>query len=177
MRKVSQTSPTYVVFVFVIVVIVLQLAYLILVRPAPEEPAHVRKLQGYDYIVSTVRSYKPIKLHDLIAHRKDLTNSITLIFLDQFGLKLAQNFLRECERYKINNYVIFSLDNYTTCEKLADKNCFFDQTYNFTTEHSRISYKINITSYLVKQGYNIFSPHKDIILSDNPLLVCYSSYC
>jgi hypothetical protein len=173
MRRLSLTSPTYFVFVFVIVVLVLQLAYLILVRPTPIDQSPVKVLVGYDYVISTVRSYKPIKLHKLIGDRKDLTNSITLIFLDQFGLKLAQNFLRECEKFYINNYVIFSLDNYTTCEKLGDTNCFFDQSYNFSTEHSRISYKINITLYLVQQGYNIFSAHKDVLLSDNPLLVCY----
>ena len=168
----SQTSPTYIIFIFVVVVVVLQLAYLILVRPAPApNPSPVKKLIGFDYVASSVRSYRPIKLHTLIAHRKDHTNAITLIFLDKLGIKLAQNFLRECHKFNINNYVIFSLDNYTTCEKLEDKNCFFDQSYNFATEHSRISYQINITSYLVQQGYNIFSAHKDILLSDNPLLV------
>ena len=172
-RKLSQTSPTYFVFVFVVVVLVLQLAYLILVRPPPTEHSPVKRLIGYDYVVSS-RSYKPIKLHTLIGHRKDHTNAITLIFLDEFGLKHAQNFLRECYKFNINNYVIFSLDNYTTCEKLGDKHCFFDQSYNFSNEHSRNSYKINITLYLVQQGYNILSAHKDILLSDNPLLVCCS---
>lgn len=171
LRSISQTSPTQLVFVFVVVVLVIQLLYLILFRPIHTDQVQPRVLHGYDYVVSPVRSYKPIKLHTLIQHRKDYTNSITLIFLDQFGLKLAQNFLRECPNFKLNNYVIFSLDNYTTCEKLEDRNCFFDKTYNFSTEHSRMSYKINITSYLVQQGYNIFSTHKDIILSDNPLLV------
>jgi hypothetical protein len=171
MKRLSQTSPTYFVFLFVIVVLVIQLAYLILVRPAPTIHPTARKLDGFDFVISPVRNYKPIKLHTLIDHRKDHKNAITLIFLDEFGLKLAQNFMRECQKFKIDNYVIFSLDNYTTCEKLGDNNCFFDKSYNFSTEESRISYKINITQYLVRRGYNIFSAHKDILLSDNPLLV------
>lgn len=168
-------SPTRIVFFFVVLVLFLQLAYLVLVRPYSSDQPPGEKIIGFDFVLlSTVKSYKPVKLHTLVGHRKDDTNSITLIFLEESGLKLTKNFLVECIKLEIYNYVIFALDNYTTCEKLGDDHCYFDSSYNFTSRHSRDCYKINTTMYLVQQGYNVFSSHKDVLLFDNPLLVWFN---
>jgi hypothetical protein len=169
--------PTFFVCIFVMVVVCLQLLYLVLIRPTPPHPSfavHHAKIISHGHILrSTIARYKPIKLKDLIDERKDHTNSITLIFVNVNNLQLAHNFLLECTKYNINNYAIFSLDNYTTCEKLeVDNHCYFDESYDFSSESNMLAYKINITLFLVQQGYNIFATHKDIILSDNPLLVC-----
>ncbi len=168
-----------IVISFIMVVLLVQITYLVLVRPLatdPNFPIKNTKLISGDVLSSTnnaIAGYysPPITLSDLLGHRKDHTHSVTLLFIDARNLLLAQNFLLECKRYNLSNYVLFSLDNYTTCEKLEDDNCYFDASYDFSTKKGNGAYRINITTYLLDKGYNIFLAHEDVLLSDNPLLV------
>lgn len=168
---------THIIFIIIGTVILLQIFHLIL-SPAPPSASSLLNEENTKIIThgrimrSSHPTYQPILFKDLIDQRKDQSSSITALFITENDIQLSINFLLECNKFNLNNYVVFAMDNYTTCEKIGDHYCFFDESYDFSNDRKQLEYRINVTSYLVQQGYNLFVTSNDVILFDNPLLVC-----